>query len=94
MIGQFNPIRFPNTLHIRVDDEMAAEIKARGGGPWVRALIAANARPPVQAAGEFAGANPGEGPKPARSRRSTVKRRVSLDSRSSRRVSSRVSRKA
>lgn len=94
MIGQFNPIRFPNTFHIRVDDEMAAEIKARGGGPWVRALIAANARPPVQAAGEFAGANPGEGPSGRPKPIAKARRHVSLDKKRPLRVKFRSSRKA
>lgn len=87
MIGQFNPIRFPNVLHIRVDDEMMAEVKARGGGPWVRALIAANARPPT-GVDRVARVTRRKAPS------SEVGRRVSLDKIRQGRLKPRVSRKA
>lgn len=42
-----NPIEFPVALHVRCTAAMLEEVKARGGGRWLRALITANIRPPV-----------------------------------------------
>lgn len=40
-------IEFPSVFNIRCTPEMRDEIKARGGARWLRKLIEANTRPPV-----------------------------------------------
>lgn len=90
---------FPTVIHLRCTPAQASEVKARGGGHWLRGLINANSRPPAAAD------NPPFDPDPApvtppcdtpagkritpRSRKS---RRVTLDKRKRRRVKSRSSR--
>ncbi len=40
-------VEFPAVFHVRCTQAMAEEIRSRGGGPWVRSIVAANSRPPV-----------------------------------------------
>lgn len=99
-------VQFPAVMHFRCNAAMLAEIKSRGGSNWLRALVAANARPPSgapQTAPVFDGEYGGEIPavpavKAKRSRRVTSRarssKRVTLDKRKRAAVKSRVSRVA
>ena len=40
-------IEFPCVLHVRCTHAMLDEVQARGGSRWIRALVAANTRPPA-----------------------------------------------
>lgn len=39
-------VLFPSVIHLRCTPDMREEVKARGGGRWLRSIIAANTRPP------------------------------------------------
>lgn len=86
-------VLFPAVLHLRCSNAMLEEVKARGGGHWLRSLIAANTRPPAgdvtlppaNVSPAIASDTPAGSRRVSRKARSTRKR-VSLDKRKRRKV--------
>lgn len=77
-------VLFPAVWHFRCTQAMLEEIKARGGGHWLRSLIAANVRP-VDVSPTLTAA-PELMPVSQVTRKNRSSKRVSLDKRKRRKV--------
>lgn len=92
-------VQYPCVFHVRCTETMRDEVRARGGGHWLRSLVEANSRPPVDTAEDepivlnpphpsvsLAIASDTNRRKPAASgKRPRSRRRVSLDTKKRRR---------